>query len=102
MQTLSGFATIGAGGFCWRPDAEGRWRKHTLGKCNSDQARAKQDKTGNGHSEETVRSEFITHGTPPIAMECWSPSRLSRALGSHRTTLTQHSQKDCARLRKLE
>src|ERR1019366_6338029 len=83
MQTLSGFATIGAGGFCWRPDDEGRWRKHRLGKCDSDQARAKQDKTGNGHSEETVRSEFITHGTPPIVRPC-----------SNGTTVPSHSQKD--------
>jgi hypothetical protein len=41
--------------------------RHVLGKCHSEQARAKQDKTGNGHSEETVRSEFFTHGTPPTA-----------------------------------
>jgi hypothetical protein len=34
-----------------------------LGKRDSEQARAKQDKTANGHSEETVRSEFFTHGT---------------------------------------
>ena len=27
-----------------------------------EQARAKQDKTGHSHSEETVRSEFFTHG----------------------------------------
>jgi len=31
------------------------------------QARAKQDKTGNGHSQETVRSEFFTHGAPSSA-----------------------------------
>jgi hypothetical protein len=37
------------------------------GKCDSDQARAEQEKTCNGHSEETVRGEFFTHGTPPIA-----------------------------------
>jgi hypothetical protein len=43
--------------------------RHVLGKCHSEQARAKQDKTGNGHSEETVRSEFFTHGTPPAARE---------------------------------
>jgi hypothetical protein len=36
-------------------------------KCDGEQARAKQHKTGNGHSEETVRSEFFTHGTSPIA-----------------------------------
>jgi hypothetical protein len=40
-------------------------------KCDTEQARAKQarakqDKTGNGHSEETVRSEFFTHGTPRL------------------------------------
>jgi hypothetical protein len=46
-----------------------------LGKCDSDQARAQQYKTCNGHSEETVRGEFFTHGTPPIARECWLPSR---------------------------
>ncbi len=45
------------------------------GKCDSDQARAEQEKTCNGHSEETVRGEFLTHGTPPIARECWLPSR---------------------------
>ena len=37
-----------------------------LGKCDTEQARAKQDKTGNGHSEETVGSEFFTHGTPRL------------------------------------
>ena len=46
-----------------------------LGKCDSDQARAQQEKTCNGHSEETVRGEFFTHDTPPIARECWLPSR---------------------------
>src|SRR5258706_9495448 len=39
-------------------------RKHRSGKRDSDQARAKQDKTGHGHGEETVRREFFTHGTP--------------------------------------
>jgi hypothetical protein len=39
----------------------------TLAQCDSEQAGAKQDKTGNDHSEETVRSEFFTHGTPPTA-----------------------------------
>jgi hypothetical protein len=38
-----------------------------LAKCESEQARAKQDKTADGHSEETVRSEFFAHGTPPTA-----------------------------------
>jgi hypothetical protein len=56
--------------------------KHRLGKCDSNQARAKQDKTGDGHRKETVRSEFITHGTP-IARPC-----------SNRTTVMLHSQKD--------
>jgi hypothetical protein len=44
-----------------------RWRKHRSGKCDSQQARAKHDKTGNGHREKTVRSEFFAHGTPPTA-----------------------------------
>jgi hypothetical protein len=30
-------------------------------KCDSEQARAKQDKTNHGHSEE---NEFLAHGTP--------------------------------------
>ena len=68
------------GGRSWRhPDNERRGRRARLAKCDSEQASAKQDETGNGHSEETVRSEFFTHGTPPIARECWLPSRLSRA-----------------------
>ena len=45
------------------PDEERQARKHRLGKCDGEQARAKQDKTGDGHSEETVRSEFFTHST---------------------------------------
>jgi hypothetical protein len=44
-----------------------RGREHRSGKCDSQQARAKQDKTGNGHREETVRGEFFAHGTPPTA-----------------------------------
>jgi hypothetical protein len=56
---------------------------HRLGKRESDQARAKQHQTGNGHSEETVRSEFITHGRPPIVRPC-----------SNGTTVPSHSQKD--------
>jgi len=44
-----------------------RGRKHRSGKCDGQQARAKQDKTGNRHREETVRSEFFAHGTPPTA-----------------------------------
>jgi hypothetical protein len=54
----------------WNRDGitAGRCRElKRLGKCDSEQARAKQDKTGNGHCEETVRSKFITHGTPPTA-----------------------------------
>jgi hypothetical protein len=54
----------------WNRDGitAGRCRKlKRLGKCDSQQARAKQDKTGNGHCEETVRSKFFTHGTPPTA-----------------------------------
>jgi hypothetical protein len=35
------------------------------GKRESDQSRAKQHKTHNGHSEETVRSKLLTHGAPP-------------------------------------
>src|SRR5258706_11651691 len=51
----------------WKEFRRGRAQ---LAKCDSEQARAKQDKTGNGHSEETVGSEFFTHGTPLIAREC--------------------------------
>jgi hypothetical protein len=36
----------------------------------SDQAGAKQDKTGNGHGKEAVRSEFFAHGPPPIECPC--------------------------------
>jgi hypothetical protein len=49
------------------PDQERRGRKHRSSECDSQQARAKQDKTGNGHREKTVRSEFFAHGTPPTA-----------------------------------
>jgi hypothetical protein len=45
---------------------------HKLAKRESDQSRAKQHKTRNGHSEEAVRSELLTHGAPP--------NRASRAL----------------------
>lgn len=35
-----------------------------LGKCDSEQAGAEEEKTGNGYSEETVRNEFFAcHGT---------------------------------------
>jgi hypothetical protein len=37
-----------------------------LAKCDTEQPRAKQGKTGNGHSEKTVRGEFFTHGTPRL------------------------------------
>jgi hypothetical protein len=49
--------------------------QHQLGKRESDQTRAKQHKTGNGHGEETFRSEFFTHGTPPIVC---APARTGR------------------------
>src|SRR4030088_2982358 len=56
---------------------------HRLGKCDSEQARAEDKKTGNGYSEETVRSEFfMCHGTPPTARQCWLPP----AIGSSRLT----------------
>lgn len=38
-----------------------------LVKCESDQTREEQDKTGHGHGQEAVRSNFFAHGTPPIA-----------------------------------
>jgi hypothetical protein len=41
--------------------------QHQLDKYESDQAIAKQDKTGHGHHEETVRSKFFAHGAPPFA-----------------------------------
>src|SRR6266436_8273169 len=63
------------------PVAWTRGRMHRLGKCDSEQARAEEAKTGNGYSEETVRSEFFTcHGTPPTARQCWLPP----AIGSSR------------------
>jgi hypothetical protein len=64
-----------------RPDDERRGRGS--GDCESDKARAKQDKAGNGYSEETVGSEFFTHDTPPIVSPC-----------AKRTTVPLHSQKD--------
>ncbi|MGB9174055.1 MAG: hypothetical protein WCC35_21015, partial [Bradyrhizobium sp.] len=48
----------------------------------SDQARAKHDNAGNGHSEEAVRSEFFTHGTPPVVCPC-----------ANGTTVPLHSQR---------
>jgi hypothetical protein len=44
----------------------GSVRANRLAKGESDQARAKQHKTHKGHSEETGRSELLTHGAPPI------------------------------------
>jgi hypothetical protein len=38
---------------------------HRLGKRESDQSRAKQHETRNGHNEKTVRSKLLTHGAPP-------------------------------------
>jgi len=56
-------------------------RTHRSGKCDSEQAGAEEEKTGNGYSEETVRSEiFMCHGMPPAARSCWLPS----AIGSSR------------------
>ena len=70
------------GGRSWRhPDNERRGRRARLAKCDSEQASAKQDETGNGHSEETVRSEFFTHGTPPTVRE-----RSLRFAGAHDLT----------------
>src|SRR6266404_7515133 len=46
----------------WVHPAEERF--FYLAESERKQARAKQDWTGNGHNEETERSEFITHGTP--------------------------------------
>jgi hypothetical protein len=48
------------------------------GKCDSDQARAKQDKTSNCHREEAVGSEFVMHGTPPMSRAAARKERLSR------------------------
>jgi hypothetical protein len=50
-----------------RPSQSWRRRGCTLDHCESDQARTEQDKAGDGHSQETVRSEFFAHGTPPFA-----------------------------------
>jgi hypothetical protein len=34
---------------------------HALTKSERNQARAKQDKTGNGYGQKTVAGEFVTH-----------------------------------------
>jgi hypothetical protein len=69
----------------------GEDRKHRSGKCDSDQARAEQDKTANGHSEETVGSEFFAHGAPPGMLVTVSTNACSC---SNRTTVRSHSQKN--------
>jgi hypothetical protein len=67
------------------PDGEGWGRTHRLSKCDSEQARAEEEKTSNSYSEETVRSEFFTcHGTPPAARQCSLPP----AIGSSRLAET--------------
>ena len=40
--------------------------KPGLDDYESDQARAKHDNSGYSQTEEAVRGEFFTHGTPPI------------------------------------
>jgi hypothetical protein len=40
-------------------------RTDVSGECESEQARAKQNETGNRHGKETVGSEFIAHHGPP-------------------------------------
>ena len=51
--------------------ARGAYR---LRKCDSEQTGAEEEKTSNGYTEETVRSEFfVCHGTPPIVRQCWLP-----------------------------
>jgi hypothetical protein len=57
---------------------------YELIESEGDQARAKQDKTCNGHSEEAFRSEFIPHGTPPIT--CPEPKRTTALLHSQRVS----------------
>src|SRR5580704_15518856 len=47
-----------------------RLRANRSGECESDHAREKQDNTCHSNSEESFRSEFITHGTPLIARLC--------------------------------
>ena len=44
----------------------GQPSQRKLRKCESNQPGAKQDDTCHGHSEKALRSEFITHGTPPV------------------------------------
>ena len=67
------------------------------GECDREQARAKQHEAGCGYREESTGYQvMIAHGTHSC-----------RARGvpvgcSNGTTVTVHSQKDCARVRKLE
>jgi hypothetical protein len=58
-------------------------RPHRLGKRDSEQASAEQHKTGNGHSQETVRNEFFAHGTPPIARKIDCAARKSQLPRRH-------------------
>jgi hypothetical protein len=80
------------------PDKEGRRAPGTdSGKRDREQARAKQHKAGRGYREESIGYEIMTtHGTRTFRV------RGVPIGGSNGTTLTAHSQKDCARLRKLE
>src|ERR1700676_3262073 len=81
-----------------RPPGWGR-QGCRLDKCDSEQARAKQRKAGNGHSEETVRSKFFTHGTPAVLEK---PGHQSLRLCANRTTAALHSQKYFDGFGKLE
>jgi hypothetical protein len=74
----------------WVNPAEERF--FYLAETERKQARAKQNWTGNGHNEETERSEFITHGTRPRSRMLVTVSSIPR-LCSNRTTATLHSQK---------
>jgi hypothetical protein len=58
-------------------------RSHGSANGERDEAGAKQDKAGNGHSEEAVGSEFFTHGSPPVVCPC-----------PNNTTVALHSQKN--------
>lgn len=50
---------------------------HKSGERESDQSRAKQHNTRNGHSQETVRSELLTHGAPPSRVRPAQSERLA-------------------------
>jgi hypothetical protein len=76
--------------YLWIPPAEEQF--FNLAESERKQARAKQDWTGNGHNEETERSEFITHGTRPRSRMLVTVSSIAR-IYSNRTTVTLHSQK---------